>query len=390
MDSKNKLKIKEIAEVITGGTPSTSNTIYWENGDIPWIRSGELKNCKIYDSELKITKKGLDNSSTRLLPIKTVLIALTGATTGQVGLLEFEACANQSVTGILPSKKHIPEYLFYYLRSQRSNVLKKSYGGAQKHISQEFVKNIIVPLPPLETQKQIVSQLEKLEKLKEKREQNIQECDELIKSIFYDMFGDPVKNEKKWVVKKLEDVAEVKGRVGWKGYKKTDLRDSGPLVLGVTNITDNGYIDLSNPTYISIEKFEESPEIKTKLLDIIFTQRGTLGKIGIINKKIGDATINPCVLIIRPKNIDPIYLNNLLNNAKVKAKFKSKLGSTVIPMITQRDVNKLSIVYPDPELQSEFAKKIRCAEKLKEKQINSKEEIDNLFNGLMQKYFKGD
>jgi len=93
-------KVKEFAEVITGGTPSTSIEEYWKDGAIPWLPSGDLKNCNIKSASKFITKIGLDNSATKIMPIKTVLIALTGATTGQTGMLEIEACANQSVTGI--------------------------------------------------------------------------------------------------------------------------------------------------------------------------------------------------------------------------------------------------------------------------------------------------
>lgn len=113
------IKIKDFTEVITGGTPSTTKNEYWEKGNIPWLNSGELNQDIVNHSRNYITELGLKNSSTRLMPKDTVLIALTGTTTGKVGYLTFEACANQSVTGILPSKKHLPKYLYYFLNSIR-------------------------------------------------------------------------------------------------------------------------------------------------------------------------------------------------------------------------------------------------------------------------------
>src|ERR1035437_2746789 len=113
MSWKN-FKIKDFAEVITGGTPSTTVKEYWENGDIPWLNSGELNEDIVVKSDNFITKLGLEKSAARLMPQDSVLIALTGATTGVVGYLTIEACANQSVTGILPSKRHHPKYLYYY------------------------------------------------------------------------------------------------------------------------------------------------------------------------------------------------------------------------------------------------------------------------------------
>ena len=99
-------KISNFTDVITGGTPSTTKKEYWENGNIPWLNSGELNQEIITTCDNYITEIGLQNSSSKLMPKDTVLIALTGTTTGVVGYLTFEACANQSVTGILPSKNH--------------------------------------------------------------------------------------------------------------------------------------------------------------------------------------------------------------------------------------------------------------------------------------------
>ncbi|MCH7592458.1 MAG: restriction endonuclease subunit S, partial [Planctomycetes bacterium] len=136
------LRVEEFAKVITGGTPSTRISSYWD-GEIPWLNSGDLNQGIIHASSKLITKAGLKNSAARMMPMDSVLIALTGATTGVTALLKIVACANQSVTGILPSSSHIPKYLYYYLSSIRSKVIDQSYGGAQKHISQGFVKKIV-------------------------------------------------------------------------------------------------------------------------------------------------------------------------------------------------------------------------------------------------------
>ena len=162
------LKVKNFASVITGGTPSTKNKDFWEGGDIPWLNSGELNQNIVKTTRNYITELGLKNSSARLMPANTVLIALTGATTGVVGFLTFEASANQSVTGILPSNKHFPKYLFYYLKSIRPKVLHDAYGGAQPHISQGYVKELKIPLPPLDQQKKIAAILDAADAYRQK------------------------------------------------------------------------------------------------------------------------------------------------------------------------------------------------------------------------------
>ena len=155
-------KIEELTSVVTGGTPSTSKAEYWEDGDIPWLQSGCCQNCDVYETEKYITRIGYDKSSARMMPINTVMIALTGATAGKIGYLRFEACGNQSITGILPCDKLNQRYLFYYLLSQRSRILEDCIGGAQPHISQGYVKNMIVPVPPMDEQGAIVEKLKRL------------------------------------------------------------------------------------------------------------------------------------------------------------------------------------------------------------------------------------
>jgi type I restriction enzyme S subunit len=160
-----EVKVSDFAEVITGGTPSTTVDEYWDGGTIPWLNSGELNKRYIYNAKNFITVTGLKSSSTRLMPPDTVLIALTGATCGLSALMKIEACANQSVTGILPSEKHSPDYLLHYLRTQRKRILDKAWGNAQPHISQKFVKDMFVPLPSLPDQLHIANLLTKAENL---------------------------------------------------------------------------------------------------------------------------------------------------------------------------------------------------------------------------------
>ena len=180
------LKIEEFAQTKAGGTPSTTVSEYWKNGNIPWLNSGALNQGVVKSTSKFITKLGLEESSTKLMPPDTILIALTGATTGVIGYLTFEACANQSVVGILPSKRHFPKYLYYYLNLIRQKVLKDASGTAQPGINQKYVKNIQIPIPPLDEQKHIVAKLdscfEAIDKAHANVEKNLNNAKELFKS----------------------------------------------------------------------------------------------------------------------------------------------------------------------------------------------------------------
>ena len=152
--------IDQICRTSSGGTPSRSKKEYY-GGSIPWIKSGELKDSIITNSEEKITKIGLENSSAKIFPKGTVLLALYGATTGKTAILHIDATTNQAVCALF-NDKHILDanYLLWYLRFIRKNLIQKSIGGAQPNISQEIVNKLKIPLPPLNEQKRIVEKIE--------------------------------------------------------------------------------------------------------------------------------------------------------------------------------------------------------------------------------------
>jgi type I restriction enzyme S subunit len=384
-------KIKNFAEVITGGTPSTVVEEYWKNGAIPWLPSGDLKNCKITKASNFITKLGLDNSSAKIMPCKTVLIALTGATTGQTGLLEIEASANQSVTGILPSEQHIPEYLFYYLQTLRKRILDLSYGGAQPHISQGFVKNIEVVLPPLSTQKKIVAILEKAEATKNFRAQADELTNLLLKNIFFEIFGDTVKNPKRWEKRELILLVKKDTRISYGIVQPGDEVNNGISVIRPVDIINNEII------YDNIKKI--SPQIENKFKktrlegdEILITVRGTTGDTALTNHKVKGFNVTRGIAVIRPDNkiINKIYLNEFLKSENGRRYVQEHTKGATLRQINMKDLTKMPILVPHLTLQDKFASMVERFDEAKEKQKQSKKEIDNLFGVLMQKAFIGE
>ena len=140
-------KIKDVAQTYSGGTPTSTNSEYYNGGDIPWINSGELNSPIITSTTNYITEEGLNNSSAKLYPQDTVLVALYGATAGKVSLLSFEACSNQAVCGVIPQNKIMTTYIRYYLSSLYEHFITLSSGSARDNISQDTIKNTILPIP---------------------------------------------------------------------------------------------------------------------------------------------------------------------------------------------------------------------------------------------------
>ena len=162
------VKLGSISELKSGGTPKTENLEYWENGNIPWMSSGEVNKGNIYETEKKITEKGYNNSSAKMLPKDTVVIALAGQgkTRGTVAITRIELCTNQSLCGIIPNEKLNSDFLYHYLKTQYENLRQLSSGdGTRGGLNLKMLNNYLIPLPPLEVQKRIVEVLDNFEKI---------------------------------------------------------------------------------------------------------------------------------------------------------------------------------------------------------------------------------
>ena len=139
--------IGENLKTALGGTPSRNRDDYW-NGEIAWINSGEINKFRIIQASEYITENGLKSSATKLLPAKTTVLAITGATLGQVSLLEIDTCANQSVIGVLESDAIKHQFIYPLIKSQIKYLILHQTGGAQQHINKQNVDSIQFVLPP--------------------------------------------------------------------------------------------------------------------------------------------------------------------------------------------------------------------------------------------------
>jgi len=169
--------LSDIATVTSGGTPSKVRSEYWDNGTVPWVRTTEVQNCVLNYEDVKeyITKEGLKNSSAKLVPPGTVLLAMIGQgkTRGQVALMSFEAAVNQNCAAIIFDSDQDPEFHFNFLLSQYDNIRGMSNSAGQSNLSGALVKAIRVPVPPLSEQKKIAKILAAWDKSIFKTEQLI-------------------------------------------------------------------------------------------------------------------------------------------------------------------------------------------------------------------------
>ena len=380
-------RIEELTTVVTGGTPSTGKREYWDGGNIPWLQSGCCQNCDVNSTEKYITQEGYDNSSARIMPANTVMIALTGATAGKVGYLNFEACGNQSITGIFPCNSMNQRYLFYYLLSQREKILTDCVGGAQAHISQGYVKNIKVPVLPLSEQKQIVEVLTKLSTVISMQQNEIKTLDNLVKARFVEMFGDPIQNEKCWEIKSLFDLGYCKNGMNFhKGDHGVEIH-----CLGVGDFKDRSTIyDVKNLPYVALN---ESPDSDYLLQD---------GDIVFVRSNGNKELVGRC-LAIYPENV-PVtysgfciryrltsekasvpYILRVLKADSVRKKMAGRGAN--IQNLNQQTLSQLAIPLPPLSLQNQFAAFVAEVDKSKVEVQKALDQTQLLFDSLMQQYF---
>lgn len=341
--------IEELTTVVTGGTPSTSKAEYWENGNIPWLQSGCCQNCDVNQADKFISQSGYDNSSTQVMPVNTVMIALTGATAGKVGYLNIEACGNQSITGVFPCEELNPRFLFYFLISQRRKILVDCVGGAQAHISQGYVKKIKVPVYSKNLQERIVNIMNICSKNIKHYEMILKEYDELVKARFVEMFGDPIINPYGFPVKKIDEVAVLNKGIT---YSPDDISKEGIIVLRSGNIKGNAF-DLEDIVRIS-KKISNDKLVNEN--DILMCNRNgsvnLVGKVAKIPKLEEKMTFGTFMTIVRSEIFEYLFVFFQMNAFREQIKFQTAVA---INQISLPLLASVKVPIPTNELIKEFA-----------------------------------
>ena len=202
-------RLGDIFTISSGGTPDKRQAKYYENGTIPWVKTGDLKEKYVSHNIERITQEGLDNSSAKLFPADTVLVAMYGATIGACSILGFEASTNQACAAFLPTSKVLPDYLYYFLQSKKDIFVQSSVGGAQPNISAGYLKRFPFDIIPVESQRKIISALDSVSTLISLRKQQLAKLDELVKVRFVEMFGDIIQNTKNWTIQPLGTLCDI-------------------------------------------------------------------------------------------------------------------------------------------------------------------------------------
>lgn len=358
--------ISKFAKTSAGGTPLKSRKDFYEDGTIPWIRSGEVCKRDILKSEKFITRLGLEGSSAKTFPINSVLIAMYGATAAQSGILRFEAATNQAVCAVLPNKSFVPEFLYYFMLLEKQNLIDQAIGNAQPNISQSKIRKTKVPLPPLEEQKRIVAVLdaafEGLDRARAHTEANLQNVRDLFESGMHASFVG------KWPLKRFDEVCVL--HRGFDLPKR--IRQQGEFDL----VTSSGINDTHSEFKV------EGPGVATG-------RSGSIGKVFYIEGRFWP--LNTALYVKQFHNNVPKFIWYFLRNFDL-SRFSSGAG---VPTLNRNDVHGERVSVPADILEQGKivmrldALEIECS-KLEAEYKSKLTDLDDLRQSLLQKAFAGE
>ncbi len=380
----NKLQtIGDVFTVSSGGTPLRDKPEYYINGNIPWIKTGDLKGKYVNNPDEFITEEALKNSSAKLFPERTVLLAMYGATIGACSILPFEASINQACAALLPTDKCDEVYLYYFLKSILGLLVKMGVGGAQPNISGGKIKQILIPLPSLPVQKKIAAILDAADLYRRQTKTLIEKYGQLAQSLFLEMFGDPVRNEKGW--EKLES-----NKLCF--FKKESIIPqniiTGTKYVGLECIEKEtgNKLDISEVTEGDLKSnkftFDENYILYGKL-------RPYLNKVALPNfKGICSTDIIP-IKPIKGKSNRQFICQIMRGKGFVSFAHERSSGAN-LPRISPSVIEKYLVINPPLSLQTQFADRIQLIELQKAQAQAALQKSEALFNSLLQKAFKGE
>ena len=368
--------LKRLGKTITGGTPKTDNLAFWDGGTIPWLPSGKVQNAilQIEDADTYITESAVKNSAAKIIKPNSVLVALTGATCGNIGHLTFESTANQSVVALEPQEYINSKFIYYSLLAQREQITVKKSGGAQGGITTDDVRNLFVCLPrTVNEQDKIASFLDfetnKIDMLVEKQLNLMNVLVEMREAIITHAVsgGLSVDNRRKpskfpwfnhipdtWIETKI---SRVSARVTDGAHISPDLSEEKYPFVSTVDISKSGKIDFdgciktSENCYSSLVK----NGCKPFLGDVLFSKDGTIGRTAIIDFE-HDFVVASSLVIITPEptQLNSRFLNYWLNNSIIKQEIGLQLGGAALKRISIDKISRLPILLPSLKEQEEI------------------------------------
>ena len=377
-------KLDDLGTIVTGATPSTNDESNYFPKEYCFVKPSDLPLNgvgSIHETENYVSSKGL--SVSRPLPAGSVLTTCIG-TIGKVGLLLQEGCTNQQINAVIPNNKINSRYLAYALLSIRKQLEFIANAPVVPIINKKCFSKIHIGYPPKPTQLSIVSELDKINELIRIKKEQLKDYDTLAQSIFYEMFGDPVENEKGWEVKKLKDISRKIGD-GLHGTPEYSELDTGWYFINGNNL-ENGCISIKSTTKKVTDFVRKKYYVEMDDFTLLVSINGTLGKSAFYNGENVILGKSACYIKLN-KDVNKLFIYEIIRGEYFKRYAESVCTGTTIRNVSLKAMREFPIIYPPLPLQHSFAQKIEQIEQQKAAIQKTITDLETLLAARMQYWF---
>lgn len=366
MEEYNRIKIQHIcSNICSGGTPKSTVTGYY-GGDIPWLNTKEINFNRIYKTEKTITNEGLNNSSAKWIPAKSVIVAMYGATAGKIAINQIPLTTNQACCNLIIDSTKADYRFVYYALCQDYNYLSSlANGGAQQNLNAQLIKEFEIPFPSLDEQKLIANILSSLDdkiELNRRINENLeQQAQALFKAWFVDF--EPFKDGK-FVDSELGKIPE-----GWTVKKLGELCDSisvthpckeGQLIFLNTGDIENGFI--LNHKYMNIKDMPGQAKKSIQENDILYSEIRPINRhFAFVNFAAQEYIVSTKLMVLRAndnKSSMRLYQYLTSDNVINELQHEAESRSGTFPQIRFENIKNLKILIGSDDVEKQYTKYI--------------------------------
>ena len=358
-------KLSDIFTLQMGKTPARAKDEYWNNGDNNWVSISDLSTYNKYvgDTKETISDLAVKDSGIKPVPADTVIMSFK-LTLGKTAITVKPTFTNEAIMAFIPNGNYpvCPSYFYHFFGGRDwSKGTNRAVMGVT--LNKATLGEIDVATPSLEEQTKIAEHLDRVDELISYRKQQLSKLDELVKSRFIEMFGDPVRNEKGWPMVTLGDVAEIRiGPFGTLLHKEDYIIGGHPLV-NPSHIID-GKIMTDEKLTITDEKFEELSAYHLSVGDVVLGRRGEMGRCAVVFEE--GLLCGTGSMVIRPnEKMKPYFLQNIISNPTYKKIIEDKAVGVTMLNLNVPIVSALAIPQLPIDMQEQFIEFMHQTDKLK-------------------------
>ena len=392
-----KVKLKELCKITNGFAFKSEKYVHTNGARV--IRITNVQKGRIVDNEPKLYPfSELQNLDEYKISEGDILMSLTG-NVGRVGIFPKEllpAYINQRVCRVQSANEKLSNnYLFHFFNSDdfEKDAVRNSAGAAQLNLSSKWIENLQIPLPPIEQQKKIAAILDAADSYRQKTKALIAKYDELTQSLFLDMFGDPVSNEKGFELSSVGIQCKVKGGKRVPKNEKLVSENTGFPYIKAGNIK-SGKVTLKDLEFLLPQTRERLKRYTVEKGDVCITVVGAnIGDVGIVPDELhlANLTENANKILIKDKNVlNNYFLSKYLQMDFIQKNIGAKTMAVGVPKLALFRIEQIELLIPPISLQKQYKERVQVIESQKAKAQASLEKAEELFNSLLQRAFKGE